>query len=933
MTSVQSSERPSRHRRFWARWLPILSLWAPVLVFTWRIGLAGRVLAGGDVFSYFYGYWAEATRALRGGRLPLWNPYVFMGSPFLANSQVGFFYPLNWVLWLLAPAHRSLHLSIVLHLGLAATTAYAWARHSLRLSRIGAWTAGAIFALGGYLGAQMEHVNQLQALAWMPLLLVLYDLSAAAGSTRRRRLAAPMLALVIALVILIGHTQTAFIALLGLALYALAPAGARAWRERAWRPLMRPMVVLAAVMAVAVLLAAIQLVPTGELTRHSIRARGLPFRERVSFSLTPFYLTRGLLPRFTDPVEPAHVEHVAYVGMAGLALAALPLLRRDRPWRVIILVGVGLFLSLGAYNPLYWLLARYVPGFAHFRVPARWLALYVLGMAALAGRGIDHLIRQGRSISRRQWIGLGLIVLLMMGWAVLGPRMGEGGEIALRTAIGWTVAAGLALTFLLVANRWPRAAAGATLALLLIELYLAGGTLPHNRATAPQAFTSLRPAIAHMLATSDETGVRFLSMSDITFDPGDLAEMEVIYGPQLSDPALYELIVASKQKEVLSPNLPLAFGVSSVDGYDGGVLPLARYVALQRLFLPAEQVSMDGRLRENLSAVPEGRWLDLFNVRYVITDKLGDAWVDDVFYDLQFGARLSRGERAEVAHVPAFEATALGLVSHLGPKAGTLEDGAVVGRVSVGFDDGRAREFALRAGEGIWPAGQGTGALRLSWSEPSVPVTVAVEGALETGEWVVRGASLIDERTGSFQALVLSDEGRFRLVHSGDVKIYENLNVLPRAFFVGRTNVIPHDDEALRAMRHPSFDPAAEAVVDAGRAYDERVVDATVEIVDYGPARVEIAVGADTAGTLILTDAWYPGWRASVDGRPAPIRRANVYFRAVELEPGTHRVFFAYAPASLRIGAAISLVAAMGLAGALSKAWRGDIIDQANHKS
>ncbi|MCK4450345.1 MAG: hypothetical protein KAX26_07110, partial [Anaerolineae bacterium] len=59
--------------------LAVFLLWVLVVACYWRIALAGRVLAGGDVFTYFYPYWAEATRAVRAGRLPLWNPYLFMG--------------------------------------------------------------------------------------------------------------------------------------------------------------------------------------------------------------------------------------------------------------------------------------------------------------------------------------------------------------------------------------------------------------------------------------------------------------------------------------------------------------------------------------------------------------------------------------------------------------------------------------------------------------------------------------------------------------------------------------------------------------------------------------------------------------------------------------------------------------------------------------
>ncbi len=927
---------------FWVRDLPaVLSLWALVFVFFWGIALAGQVLGGGDVFTYFYPYWAEATRAFRAGRLPLWNPYLFMGTPFLANSQAGVFYPLNWPLWWLLPAYRSVHLTIVLHLCLAALNAYVWGRTSLRMRRLGAWAVGCIYALGGYLGAQVEHVNQLQGLAWLPLMLMLWDKSldqrVGASTDRRSRISnLPFAALVVvvALVFVVGHTQTAFITLVGLAAYGLGPGLWRALRWREWRPLLRQLALLTGATALGMALAAVQLIPTWELSRLSIRAGGLPFNERVSFSLSPFYLARALLPGFAGAVPPEQIEYVAYVGVAGLALAVLAIVNRQIG-RPALLAFLGLFLSLGLYNPVYLFLARFVPGFAHFRVPARWLALYALGMAALAGWGIETVWRRAR-LPWRRLLTIAAMLLILAGWGGGGPSIGEHERVAWPTVVGWACGIVLALALLIAARRVPRFASVGLLTLLVVELFKAGSALPYRRATAPQAFTSLRPAIAHLLASpltsplapsssprlqgeGEGTGEglggysRFLSMSNITFDPGDLGEIEVIYGPQLSDAALYDLIVAAKQKEVLSPNLPLAFGVPAVDGYDGGVLPLARYAALQRLLLPEERVSMDGRLRENLTAIPDERWLNLFNVGYVLTDKLHDAWLDGVFYDLQFGARLAQGESAAVACVPPFEATALGLVSYL--EGTSSAKGTLVGVVEVGFANGITRTFELRAGENVTRSETAT---RLRWSPSGTPVTVTVRGVLPDGEWVVRGVSLIDERTSSFQALVLSDQGRFCLVHSGDVKIYENLDVLPRAFLVHRAVMAESAEAALTLMQAPAFDPAEEVVLEGDgipgsarngiRAYrEERVV-----IVSYRPERVEIAVSLDSPGYLVLSDAWYPGWQAMMDGQQAEIYRANVLFRAVAVDAGEHRIVFAFRPASVRAGGIVSVVGMVG---------------------
>jgi uncharacterized membrane protein YfhO len=72
----------------------------------------------------------------------------------------------------------------------------------------------------------------------------------------------------------------------------------------------------------------------------------------------------------------------------------------------------------------------------------------------------------------------------------------------------------------------------------------------------------------------------------------------------------------------------------------------------------------------------------------------------------------------------------------------------------------------------------------------------------------------------------------------------------------------------------------------------------------------------------LLTDTFYPGWQATVDGQPAEIQRADLMFRAVRLEPGTHQVVYRYQPASVHWGMWISVVALVLCLGALVWALR-----------
>jgi hypothetical protein len=915
----------------------------------WRIVIGGRVLAGGDMFTYFYPYWAEATRALRSGRLPLWNPYLFAGVPFLANSQAGVLYPPNWPLWLSMPAHRSVHLSPVLHIGLAATGGYLWMRVGQGLGRVGSWTTGLTYALGGYLTAQLEHVNQVQGLAWLPFVLLLYDCSfiPSKSVTKRSALAFAALGIAIALALLAGHTQTGFTLLVGAGAYACVPAAARAWREKRARALLRPLVLLACVAALGIGLAGAQLLPTWQLSRLSIRAGGLPYKERVSFSLSPLYLARALLPGYGAAVPPAHLEHVAYVGIVGVVLVVLGIARpsaaKNRRMTEVAFVALGLFLSLGRFNPLYSILARSVPGFAHFRVPARWLVLYTIGAAALAGRGMQELWDSRVPLGLRHGaMASGVAVVVVAGAVVMVP-IGEGEPVDRIAVALWCGTIALATGLIYARGLVGRSACAGLLVVLAAELWGAGSTLPHNRATAPQAFTDLRPSAAHLLVSQPG---RFLGLSDITFDPGDLGEMEVAYGPQLESDAFYDLVIATKQQEVLSPNLPLALGIPALDGYDGGLLPLARYNALQELLSSAAPVSMDGRLRENLRGVPEGRWLRMLDTRYVLADKLRDAWIDDVFYDLQFGALLGTGAEAQVAHVPQFEATALGVVSWL-EGASMLTDDTVVGEVRIDFADEAVSRFELAAGaqtaEGSPDAGVvhaqppagarvhavGDGkisyASRLRWDGARTPVSVTVLATLPEGELRIRALSLIDERTGSFQSLVISDQARYRLVHSGDVKIYENLDVLTPAHLVRQAVWVNDDVGALAQMRTPGFDPASAVVLErqgavrpladsasTGQHCDTAPDRVVIEVED--PELLGLSVEACAPAYLVLSRTWYPGWQAWVDGKRVPILRADLLLSAIVLDRGTHSITYRFRPAIVVAGAAVSLLSAVCLA-------------------
>jgi hypothetical protein len=174
---------------------------------------------------------------------------------------------------------------------------------------------------------------------------------------------------------------------------------------------------------------------------------------------------------------------------------------------------------------------------------------------------------------------------------------------------------------------------------------------------------------------------------------------------------------------------------------------------------------------------------------------------------------------------------------------------------------------------------------------------------------------------------VLAKGGRFRLAHSGDVKVYENLDVLPRAFVVPQAHFAANDDDALTIMQGADFDPS-QWVVLTGAPVDRRDAVSrftlhSSRITRYDPEHIVLEVTTDSPGYLVLTDAWYPGWAATVDGQPVEVLRADVYFRALSIGAGEHRVEFRYEPRTFQIGAAISVGAwVIALAALIASAGR-----------
>ena len=138
--------------------------------------------------------------------------------------------------------------------------------------------------------------------------------------------------------------------------------------------------------------------------------------------------------------------------------------------------------------------------------------------------------------------------------------------------------------------------------------------------------------------------------------------------------------------------------------------------------------------------------------------------------------------------------------------------------------------------------------------------------------------------------------------------VYENPDPLPRFFLVDRVRQASDTAAALAMVRAPGFDPRHEAVVEgAPPLADTQLSGGQVRVVRYQPREVVLEI--DTAGPAFLatSEAYYPGWRARIDGRDERLYPTNVAFRGLPVPAGHHTLTMRFDPPILGWSALVSL--------------------------
>jgi hypothetical protein len=158
----------------------------------------------------------------------------------------------------------------------------------------------------------------------------------------------------------------------------------------------------------------------------------------------------------------------------------------------------------------------------------------------------------------------------------------------------------------------------------------------------------------------------------------------------------------------------------------------------------------------------------------------------------------------------------------------------------------------------------------------------------------------------------------------GQVFMYRNPAVLPRAFVADRYRLAENQDAAKAILLSEDFDPSHEVILNGRPSVvaGSGPLEAKATIESYKATEVVLRVSSNADAFLVLSDMYYPGWKAEIDGVEVPILQANICQRAVQIAKGNHAVRFVFDSSSVKAGFCISIAALLAVGGLLVAARR-----------
>ena len=916
-------------------WVTALLFLLPLLYF-----LPGRViLSPGDGWTQNLGVRYLIGESIKHGIIPLWNPYIFAGMPLLATVYPGALYPPNWLFAVLSPVW-AMNIVVISTFQLALIGTYLFAR-SLNLTRIGAIVAGITFTFGGFMIAHIGHTSRIAAAAWLPWVLLALEKIYQENQWRWVSLGA----LFIFLQFVAGEPQMLFYTALTSAAYVLFSLLFREQNFARWK-----FILSGSMMALCgVLFSLPLLLPARELQAQGARAN-MAYEHFSAFSLPPKQVLAFIFPYFFGgAAQPPYLQapwgtsfwgdstvnaSAGYVGLIGLMLIVVAIVsaqKRSLVWLWLFVAVASLFLAFGGYLPLHINeFLHKVPGYNVFRGSYRHQLEFTFALAMLAGTGLSRLTElEEKNKWRAVLIGIGTVGLLVLGTAIIyfqfaeklvttAIRLKEFGQFSNAEAYIPLSVFCLGTIALLVYAKWKNT----TTAILIVIIALI------DVASFGWFYEWRNPEIKEMSRRlPDAPTVQFIKSKE-----ADLNAFRIVS---------YGATPFKENYEFLDyPNNSIMRGLQSVNGYD--VLRLSRVATL------AGDLDEEGKIIDTNAFAAEHQGYNILNVKYLLRERPHQtdlaATIDRQgikFNPIPLTLKNSPGSHFEMSFARS-PATEIAIISSLANSI-HLKDGTPILKIKLHDKSGKIIERELLAGKDSSEWAYDRSDVKANTQHSRAPVIeswdvdgyqghrylarlnferadierVEIDYAASTAECFIMHASLFDATTQKSSPIygVELPQQRWQKVFDGPVEIYQNQAALPRAWFVNNLLVQP-EAETLKILKEGKlqdgapFEPAKTALLEledfGGQNFDLPTIgDLTnpeIKTLKYAPNRIVLETNNDAPSFLVLSEIYYRGWEARIDGLKVPTYRVNHTLRGVAINAGPHQIEFKYRPSSFRAG-------------------------------
>jgi O-antigen/teichoic acid export membrane protein len=858
-------------------------------------GLSGVVGEGfphnhllSDLILQNYAWKHFLVEAIHARELPLWDPYIFAGHPFLANGQHSALYPLSLVFYLL-PLWRAYGVFVWLQLGLAGAFAYLFAR-VLRVPRLGGLVAGITFQFSGFMIVSVVHPMIIAGASWLPFILAMVELVVRRGATLERGSATLPWALLGALglgcQILAGHAENTYFVLLVTSLYVVyrllstlvrsarlaggGKGGARgAWVDEA-RGVVRTALWLALMLALGLALGAVQFVPLYEVVATSFRGgeaaaslqqvRGwaYPWRRLLTFGVPNFF------------GNPAH--HGYFDLFAGRRVPALTF-----PDGQYIDWGIKNYVEGGAYLGL-------LPLFLAAIAVLAWLKSYVLPLASRAvwfKSCASDLAFDARPCARHSIPFFTLLALFSLG-CVFGTPL---------------YALVYALPLLKQSHspfRWvfPLTLAVAILAGFGVKIVIETRKRPPSSSIQPPTSNLQHPTSNFLLLGTPFSLVALCAA--LAFWGGVVTLVGLVLS-RLFFPAIEPLVARAFQSLALAP--------AAFPDHRAFYSYEFKWVALFGLLLTGTGIVLRvSRCPIYLRRRPVWEFL-----------AVGLLVLDFVAFGKGFN--------------PAVDPA---LLDYVPPVVEFLRQDDTLWRYATFTPPGTTK--TMNANVGMFYELQTVDGYDSLFSRRYADYMALIEEQDELqynriasfSEWSSLDSPLTDLLDVKYVVTEVEiPNPKYQLVYRDDaVLVYENLAAMPRAFTLPASATVETDDLGAAVQ---SYDPRRYVILDAeGPILDVQTPRPATgdpqSVSRYTINEVEVDVRAREASWLVLADSYFPGWKAFVRPQGAGgeaeeqvvLYRVNGVFRGVLLEQaGVYTVRFKYSPDSVKIGGFVTFIAGM----------------------